>query len=141
MSGKVAHLLLVQNSFCLQPLDGTQIYFALYNSRLFILCRYFPERHLGTTIALELDGMIEELGLEIDAIDKWSTNDNAANMVKSIRESLYLKGYFCDIHTLQLAIDDAFKDVEGMAAELPGVYPYTRGPNPTMYAGKPWTIR
>jgi len=33
------------------------------------------------------------------------------------------------------------KDVEGMAAELPGVYPYTRGPNPTMYAGKPWTIR
>ncbi len=26
-------------------------------------------------------------------------------------------------------------------SELPGKYPYTRGPYPTMYAGKPWTIR
>jgi methylmalonyl-CoA mutase len=26
-------------------------------------------------------------------------------------------------------------------AEIPGKYPYTRGPYPTMYAGKPWTIR
>jgi len=33
------------------------------------------------------------------------------------------------------------KDVEGIPEELPGVFPYTRGPNPTMYAGKPWTIR
>ena len=25
--------------------------------------------------------------------------------------------------------------------EVPGQYPYTRGPYPTMYANKPWTIR
>lgn len=25
--------------------------------------------------------------------------------------------------------------------EIPGVYPYTRGPYPTMYAQRPWTIR
>lgn len=25
--------------------------------------------------------------------------------------------------------------------ELPGKYPYTRGPYPTMYTQKPWTIR
>ncbi len=25
--------------------------------------------------------------------------------------------------------------------ELPGVYPYTRGPYATMYTSKPWTIR
>ena len=25
--------------------------------------------------------------------------------------------------------------------ELPGIYPYTRGPYATMYASKPWTIR
>lgn len=25
--------------------------------------------------------------------------------------------------------------------ELPGKYPYTRGPYPTMYAQRPWTIR
>ena len=62
--------------------------------------------------------MIDELGLECASIDKWSTNDNASNMIKSIRESLYLKGYFCDIHTLQLAINDAFKDVEGMSHVL-----------------------
>lgn len=25
--------------------------------------------------------------------------------------------------------------------ELPGMYPFTRGPQATMYAGRPWTIR
>ena len=58
--------------------------------------------------------MIEELGLDDLTIDQWSTNDNAANMIKSIRESVYLMQYLCDIHTLQLAINDAFKDVDGM---------------------------
>src|SRR6266850_213497 len=24
---------------------------------------------------------------------------------------------------------------------LPGLYPYTRGPYPTMYRGRPWTMR
>jgi len=33
------------------------------------------------------------------------------------------------------------KDVEGLEHELPGKYPYTRGPYPTMYAQRPWTIR
>lgn len=27
------------------------------------------------------------------------------------------------------------------ATELPGKFPYTRGPYPTMYANRPWTIR
>lgn len=27
------------------------------------------------------------------------------------------------------------------AEELPGKFPYTRGPYPTMYANRPWTIR
>ena len=27
------------------------------------------------------------------------------------------------------------------ALELPGEYPYTRGPYPTMYRGRPWTVR
>ncbi|XP_076041274.1 methylmalonyl-CoA mutase, mitochondrial-like isoform X2 [Oratosquilla oratoria] len=31
-------------------------------------------------------------------------------------------------------------DVKG-ADEIPGKYPYTRGPYPTMYANRPWTIR
>lgn len=30
---------------------------------------------------------------------------------------------------------------EGNAAELPGLFPFTRGVKATMYAGRPWTIR
>jgi len=33
--------------------------------------------------------------------------------------------------------DDALDE----SKELPGKYPYTRGPYPTMYTGRPWTIR
>ncbi|XP_043196693.1 methylmalonyl-CoA mutase, mitochondrial-like isoform X1 [Amphibalanus amphitrite] len=33
------------------------------------------------------------------------------------------------------------KDVENVSAELPGQFPFTRGPYPTMYAQRPWTIR
>lgn len=29
----------------------------------------------------------------------------------------------------------------GLDPELPGQFPYTRGPHPTMYAQRPWTIR
>ncbi len=32
-------------------------------------------------------------------------------------------------------------DAAGLEAELPGEYPFTRGPYPTMYRGRPWTIR
>lgn len=32
-------------------------------------------------------------------------------------------------------------DSAGGADELPGVFPYTRGPYPTMYTYRPWTIR
>jgi methylmalonyl-CoA mutase N-terminal domain/subunit len=32
-------------------------------------------------------------------------------------------------------------DVTGGELELPGQYPYTRGPHQTMYRGRPWTMR
>jgi methylmalonyl-CoA mutase N-terminal domain/subunit len=32
-------------------------------------------------------------------------------------------------------------DVAGLEPELPGEFPYTRGPYPSMYRGRPWTIR
>ncbi|KAI8319341.1 methylmalonyl-CoA mutase [Martensiomyces pterosporus] len=32
-------------------------------------------------------------------------------------------------------------DTKGIPKELPGVYPYTRGPYATMYTYRPWTIR
>jgi methylmalonyl-CoA mutase len=33
------------------------------------------------------------------------------------------------------------KDVESVDDELPGKFPYTRGPYATMYTTRPWTIR
>lgn len=33
------------------------------------------------------------------------------------------------------------EDVKDLPHELPGKFPFTRGPYPTMYAVKPWTIR
>lgn len=32
-------------------------------------------------------------------------------------------------------------DIKDVPEELPGKYPYTRGPYPTMYSQRPWTIR
>jgi len=33
------------------------------------------------------------------------------------------------------------EDAEGIPPELPGVFPYTRGPKATMYTNRPWTVR
>ena len=32
-------------------------------------------------------------------------------------------------------------DAEHIQDEIPGKFPFTRGPYPTMYTGRPWTIR
>lgn len=32
-------------------------------------------------------------------------------------------------------------DIKGLPEDFPGMFPFTRGPYPTMYAGRPWTIR
>ena len=47
-------------------------------------------------------------------------------------------------HTLEgLKVKPVYSeaDREGKEAELPGKFPFTRGPYPTMYTGRPWTIR
>ena len=33
------------------------------------------------------------------------------------------------------------EDVKEVKSEIPGQFPFTRGPYPTMYANRPWTIR
>ena len=78
----------------------------------------FPDRHTGVNIALELDNMIESLGLNNDNIALYTVSDNAANMKLGIRLSEHLIQYNCDIHTLQLAVEDTFKDVTGMGNVL-----------------------
>ena len=47
---------------------------------------------------------------------------------------LYLQGL--DIKPLYTKAD-----TEHIEDEIPGKYPFTRGPYPTMYTGRPWTIR
>ena len=76
--------------------------------------QHFPQRHFGSVIALKLDRMLESLELTDPEVLKFCVNDNAGNMQKAIRESIYLEQYLCDNHTLQLVIRDTFKAVRGM---------------------------
>ena len=78
----------------------------------------FPAKHTGVNISLGLDRMIESLGLQGGNRKLWSVNDNARNMKVGIKESQYLTEYNCTIHTLQLAVNDSFKQVPGMKAVL-----------------------
>ena len=47
-----------------------------------------------------------------------TTKNDCFVQKKSIQESDYLIQYLCDIHTLQLVIEDTFAAVEGMAEML-----------------------
>ena len=58
--------------------------------------------------------MIEQLNLDTMDIEKFCVTYNAANMVKAIRESRYLERYPCDIHTLNLCVDNTFVQTDGM---------------------------
>ena len=46
-----------------------------------------------------------------------------------------------DVKPLYTAADIAALPNPGMADTLPGFAPFIRGPQPTMYAVRPWTIR
>lgn len=40
-----------------------------------------------------------------------------------------------------IAVQPVYYDLDSDEAEMPGVYPYTRGPYATMYTVRPWTVR
>ena len=77
----------------------------------------FPGRLTGVRISLELDEMIDDLKFAVET-DKVCVCDNASNMKVAIAKSNHLRDYFCNIHTLQLGINDTFKNVHGMKAVL-----------------------
>ena len=52
------------------------------------------------------------------ATDKVCVSDNASNMKVALRHSEQLREYYCNIHTLQLGIEDTFKNVHGMTGVL-----------------------
>ena len=53
-------------------------------------CRHFTQRHLGSTIALKLDGMIEQLELTNPDLHKFCVNDNASNMQVELKSKANL---------------------------------------------------
>ena len=71
------------------------------------------------------------LGAWEQAAAKQAPGGDAKNLVWKTPEGLEVKPLYTR------------KDVEGLphADTLPGFAPFVRGPQPTMYAVKPWTIR
>ena len=49
--------------------------------------------------------------------------------------------YYDYRHRRHLVHDDSQTTTTTTALELPGLFPYTRGPYATMYCGQPWTVR
>ena len=86
--------------------------------RLTPFVKPFPENHTGVNISIGLQDMIMQLDLNTGNIDLVCVNDNASNMKLGIKLTPGLDQYFCDIHTLELAVGDTFKKVEGMTNVL-----------------------
>ena len=99
------------------PFMSLTVHFISKDWKLYRFTPYvapFPARHTGKNISLSLDAMVEELGLSVGDWELFAINDNAANMKLGIKLSLYLNQYLCDIHTLELAVKDCFKNTPGM---------------------------
>ena len=103
-------------SFCALTVQFIDDDFKLHRYTPF--CKKFEGKHTGQNIAIELDKMIESLKLDINELERWCVNDNASNQKVAIRLCKYLEVYFCDLHTMQLAIRDSFKDVPGISKLL-----------------------
>ena len=101
------------------PFMSLTVHFISKDWKLYRFTPYvapFPARHTGKNISLSLDAMVEELGLAYGNWELFAVNDNAANVKLGIKLSRYLCQYFCDIHTLELAVKDCFKNTPGMSS-------------------------
>ena len=63
---------------------------------------------------MNLEAMVEELGLNSGDIELVCVNDNASNMKLGIKLTPGMAQYICDNHSLELAVGDTFHNVEGM---------------------------
>ena len=75
------------------------------------------ERHTGENIQINLDDLTQKLNLPTE-VPWYVVHDNAANMKLGVNMSDSLIQYLCNNHTLQLAIQDTFKETDGMKAVL-----------------------
>ena len=80
-------------------------------------CEYFGKRgHTGMNIKLTLEDFLEAAELNGPEISKNVVLDSAANNKLAIRLSDEIVGFYCNIHTLQLAVKDAMKLTLGLVS-------------------------
>lgn len=70
-------------------------------------CCNFSGSHTAANIASELDAILNRWNLKGKV--NFAITDNAANIVKGIKECLGIKHFGCFAHTLNLLVDDALK--------------------------------
>lgn len=94
--------------------------------------RYVEPRALSTTF--------NRLSDELPINEKWRNiaskqmkGKDPETLVWHTQEGISIKPIYTKEDAAKLSADHA--------DELPGIHPYTRGPYPTMYAQRPWTIR
>ena len=71
---------------------------------------YFGQnRHTGCNIMLFMDQFMKAIGMDGDHITKTVVCDNASNNKVMLRISSGFQEYYCNIHTMQLAINEVFQ--------------------------------
>jgi len=75
-----------------------------------------------------------------EAAKKQLKGKDPTKLVRNTAEGIPIKPLYtkADLPDGENAIYNLYPE---LGEELPGSYPYTRGPYPTMYSNKPWTIR
>ena len=82
----------------------------------------------------------EEAGRIEAQVRDWEDNELAKFLAKRPEtKEQYFSGSGAPVQRVYTPADVA--DVPFEEIGLPGQYPFTRGPYPTMYRGRPWTMR
>ena len=76
---------------------------------------HFKAKHSGPNIASTLNKMVELLGISGDSKPKlFCVTDNASNYKSAFRNASNISELKCILHTVQLAVNDAFKEDVGI---------------------------
>ncbi|KHN75008.1 putative methylmalonyl-CoA mutase, mitochondrial [Toxocara canis] len=90
---------------------------------------------LTLTTSSVLSGEYEHLPI----CEEWAASAKKAMKGKDPNKLIWHTAEDILIKPIYTALDRSCD--KGKPIELPGKYPYTRGPYPTMYTQRPWTIR
>ncbi len=82
----------------------------------------------------------EAIGSISAAQATWEANELAATLANRPEEKAEYETE-CGIPLKRVYTAADVADIPADALGFPGAYPFTRGPYPTMYRGRPWTIR